>query len=398
MKNDIEKTISSLKNMQTYIIENATNSRKDTTILSAWRELLSVSTSAEKVYQSPEFFDFLTDTNNGNDHIEVLAIRHSDSKQIAGIIPIRFRTQSFRYSLGSKSLAEPAVEVITLLGSTPLISDAAGGFEALLKYLFTTYPACDAISMPALSFDSVWHTYVQCSPVIYKEYRCYVLEGWRECHLIPLARSFDEYLQRFSSKKRFNLKRQIRLLREFSGADLQLDRIEHTDQIPALIAARESMVPAEWLASLLGPKVYQGLARQALFLSYILRSGDRMYATIIATRSEKKLLIHNIYYHADVAHLSAGISILYMVIEDLITKLHMESIDLGYSNPANNHHASNEIEIRGHMLLLRKTWKNRFLSFTHEAYVKLFNELKRTLGKQQIRSFLDWTRNKKNRK
>jgi CelD/BcsL family acetyltransferase involved in cellulose biosynthesis len=381
--------------MQKYIIENATNSRDDASILSAWRELLFASTSVEKVYQSPEFFAFLTDTNNGHDHIEVLAVRNADTRHIVGIIPIRFRKQSFRYSLGVRSLAEPAIEVITLLGSAPLLSPEHAVFEFLLKYLFENYPSCSALSMPSLGLESVWHSYIQRSPLIDSEYYNYVIDEWRECHLIPLAMSFEEYLQRFSAKKRFNLKRQVRLLREFSGTELQLKRIEHVDQIPALIAARKSMVPAEWLTQLLGQKIYQGLARQGLFLSYVLGSEDKAYAVIVATHSEKKLLIHNIYYHPDVAHLSAGISILYMAIEDLITNLHMECIDLGYSNPANNHHASNEIEIRGHMLLLRKTWKNRFLIFTHQTYVTTFNELKKMVGKQHIRRFLDWTRNKK---
>ncbi|MFZ6748703.1 GNAT family N-acetyltransferase [Undibacterium sp. Ren11W] len=393
MKNDIEM-ISPLKDMQKYIVENATNIPNDASILSAWRELLSASTSTEKVYQSPEFFDFLTDTNSGHDHIEVLVIKNADTRHIIGIIPIRFRAQVFRYSLGARSLAAPTLQVITLLGSVPLISPDHAGFEALLQYLFKNYPSCGAVSMPSLPLNSVWHSYIQRSAVIENEYCNYVIDEWRECHLIPLAPSFDEYLQRFNSKKRFNLKRQVRLLREFSGTDLQLDRVEHTDQIPTLIAARKSMVPAEWLPQLLGQKIYQGLARQGLFLSYVLRSGDRAYAVIVATRSERKLLIHNIYYHPDVAHLSAGISILYMAIEDLITNLHMENLDLGYSNPANNHHASNEIEIRGHMLLLRKTWKNRLLILTHQAYVTLFNEIKKMLGKQKIRRLLDWTKNK----
>ncbi|WP_295748990.1 GNAT family N-acetyltransferase [Undibacterium sp.] len=380
------------KNMPKYSVENATNSRDDALILSAWRELLSVSTSAEKVYQTPEFFEFLIDTNNGNDHFEILVIRSLDTKHIVGVIPIRFRRQSFRFSLGPRSLAEPTLEVITLLGSVPLISAEHAAFEVLLKYLFETYPSCSALSMPSLGRDSVWHTYIQHSPVLENAYCHYVIDEWRECHLIPLAKNFEAYLQRFSSKKRFNLKRQVRLLREFGEVDMQLDRIEQGDQIPALIAARKSMVPTEWLPQLLGQKIYQGLAKQGLFLSYLLRAGDKAYALIVATRSEKKLLIHNIYYHPDVAHLSAGISILYMAIEDLINNLHMESIDLGYSNPANNHHASNQIEIRGHMLLLRKTWKNRLLISAHQAYVTLFNEIKKIIGKQQIRKLLDLIR------
>jgi CelD/BcsL family acetyltransferase involved in cellulose biosynthesis len=380
------------KNMQKYSVENATNSRNDAPVLSAWRELLAVSASAEKVYQTPEFFEFLIDTNNGNDHIEILVIRSSDTKHIVGVIPIRFRRQSFRFSLGLRSLAQPTLEVITLLGSVPLISAEHAAFEVLLKYLFETYPSCSALSMPSLGRDSDWHAYIQASSVLESAYCRYVIEQWRECHLIPMAMNFEAYLQRFNSKKRFNLKRQVRLLREFGEVDMQLDRIEHSDQIPALLAARKSLVPAEWLPQLLGQKIFQGLAKQGLFLSYVLRAGDKAYAVIVATRSENKLLIHNIYYHPDVAHLSAGISILYMAIEDLISNFHMESIDLGYSNPASNHHASNKIEIRGHMLLLRKTWKNRLLISTHQTYVILFNEIKKIIGKPPIRKLLDWIR------
>ena len=55
--------------------------------------------------------------------------------------------------------------------------------------------------------------------------------------LIPLPRSFGEFLAKYDAKKRYNLRRQARLLREHAGGDLVLDRVARPDDVPGFLAS-----------------------------------------------------------------------------------------------------------------------------------------------------------------
>ena len=52
----------------------------------------------------------------------------------------------------------------------------------------------------------------------------------------PLALDFPDYLAQFPGKKRYNLRRQVRILRD-QGGDLKLHRIEHPEDVPFLLDA-----------------------------------------------------------------------------------------------------------------------------------------------------------------
>ncbi|MDO8651347.1 MAG: GNAT family N-acetyltransferase [Undibacterium sp.] len=377
--------ITTLKTKSKYEIECVKLHDGNENLIAVWHQLLSNSSSPEKIYQTPDFFEFLQKTNDGQDHIELLSIKLVETGEIIGIVPIRFRKLPFEFCFGSKTLAAPKMQVIVLLGTIPLLQMVPHLFEDLIRYLFEKFPLCNGISLPALPANSDFRSYIRNSSILRDQCRIHVLHGWRECHVIPLVNDFEKYLQQFSSKKRFNLKRQVRLLREHGGGELRLDRIEYPEQVLDLIKARNAVASIDAISNSSTERVLIGLAQQRLLHSYILMSGERPYAVILATRSEQVLHIHNIFYPEDLARMSVGVSILHLAIEDLTTNFEFLSIDLGYSNPAHNHQSSNSIEIRGHMLLLRKTWRNRFLCFTHQCYVKQLELLKNIMENQRRR-------------
>ncbi len=362
--------------MPKYIFESALPLYREEKFLSIWRHLLSLSSSPEKIYQTPEFFSFMQTTKGANDRTELLSVKCGHSNEIIGIVPLRFREQAFEFGFGSRMLLAPTVHVASLLGSTPLFAMDPGLFDAIVSEVFLRFPNIDAISMMALPFISELQGYIKNSTSIRALFDVYVMHGWRETHSITLPEHFDQYLQQFSSKKRFNLNRQIRQLREHSNGQLRLDRIERPEQIANFILARNSLIEPKMHSSFLSDDKFTVLAEQGLLLSYVLSSGEQPCAVILGTRSEHVLHIHNILYLSTLARLSLGTSILHLAIEDLIDNLKITSIDLGYSNPSYSHQSSNEIELRGHVLLLCNSWRNKILFFSHNIYVKKIEILK----------------------
>lgn len=362
--------------MQKYTFEKATDKFRDAALLTVWRQLLASSSSSEKIYQTPEFFEYLFQTNNGHDQFELILVRSAGENEIIGVVPIRFRNESFDFGIGSRIFLAPKIPVIILLGSIPLFPLIPALLDSFVTYLFVQFPFCRAVSLPALPENSEIHAYVKDSTDFQSQFGVHVLHGWRESHSIPIPATFDQYLQQFSAKKRFNMKRQIRLLTEHVGGELRLDRIDGPEQIEALVKARNSIVAPKTHTNLLSHKKLLGLAQLGLLHCYALTSRDQTLAVFMATRSENVLHLHNIYYAENLTRFSVGASILYMAIEDMTVNSKFTSIDLGYSNPSYSHQSSNLVEERGHLLLLRKKLSLWFLCFAHDHYVRSLDFIK----------------------
>jgi len=238
--------------------------------------------------------------------------------------------------------------------------------------------------MTALPRESAFEKTV-CSVALGSGYLMHVLDGWRHGHVIPLAESFDAYLSRYNSKKRFNLKRQVRLLREHSQDTLQLHRITTPDQVAFYTKSWKQLAPPELAEQLLPIPMLESLARHGLLHGYVLMLSGAPCAVITATQTAGVLHVHNIIYAQELSRFSVGVCVLYLAVEDLIVQGHFKAIDLGYSNPAHSEQASNLVEVRGNRLVLRKSWRNRVLCWAHDAYTEQVPVVKKMLQSAAVR-------------
>jgi hypothetical protein len=97
-------------------------------------------------------------------------------------------------------------------------------------------------------------------------------------------------LARFDRKKRYNLKRQLRLLEDHCQGGLDLQRFERPDQVPSLIEAYEALTPRKW--SVAGFREWTGgetitsikladEAKRGFLRSYVLKSGTKCIAYLL---------------------------------------------------------------------------------------------------------------------
>lgn len=361
-----------------YRIEKVEYNSNDSSLLQYWNSMLDVSTSPEKIYQTPAYFEFLLNSPDTCQQAALLAVYDADTGEIKGLVPLRRVAQAFNFRLNSSLCWSPPLQTVLLLGSIPLLPTAPGLVDAVCAAVFTLFLECDAISATALPFASALNASLS-SAKFGNSNLLHVLDGWREAHVIPLPGSFDEYLGRYSAKKRFNLKRQVRLLREHSQDTLQLHRITTPDQVALYSDAWKHLAPSDLVAHLLPTTKLQSLARHGLLHGYVLMLKGAPCAVITATQTAGILHVHNIIYAQELARFSAGVCILYLAVDDLIGQGHFKAIDLGYSNPAHSEQASNQVELRGNRLVLRKSWRNRMLCWVHEAYTEHVPVVKRML-------------------
>jgi CelD/BcsL family acetyltransferase involved in cellulose biosynthesis len=332
-------------------------------ILEAWHRMLAEATGPETLYQSPQFFNYLIDMAQGRDaDYELFIVRRNIDYAIVGFVPVRTFACKLDFRLGSVSLFKKTMPACQILGSVPLLDPTEEGLaEFVTQQLFARYAECEVLYMQAvpeeagaaLPRDAGVSTYVQ--------------NGWRACHTQPLPESVDAYLKQFSSKKRYNLSRQVRLLTEAAGA-LQVLRIEEPGQVPALIDAMVAIDPSHIAERDAEQQRLACLARHGLLLSYVIRCGESDVAIVLGSRSSSVWHVHKIACQQDYLHLSVGMSAIHLALQDVLAKYSFSHVDYGYGMPNAEFRSTHVLKSRGHVLLHRARSRTALLLKFHGMY------------------------------
>jgi hypothetical protein len=332
-------------------------------VLAAWYRLLADVAGPEKLYQSPEFFRYMVETNQqGNANHELYIFRRSADSRIVGIVPVRLQIRDIPFRFGPVSLFKHRVAICQMLGSVPLLDPAERGLkDFVFKELLKQRPDCAALAMQALpseQFDSM----TRCEGL-----SSYVLDGWRDCHVAPLPANVDDYLQKFSSKKRYNLSRQIRLLAKEAG-EVQILRIDQADQIDLLMTAMRAVAPPEFLSRPDRRDRLISLARNDLLLSYVIRCGTEDVAVLLGSRSNGTWHVHTIWGQQKYMRLSVGTSATHLAFLDVIENDDLTLADFGYGTPNQEFRSTHVLASRGFVMLYRSHSALAAMLKVHAAY------------------------------
>lgn len=364
-----------------YRIEAADARRHDDAFLRRWRELLAVSASPERIFQSPEFFDFLQSTATSGEGAELIVVSERSGGAIVGIVPVRLRIHSFDFRAGRHALAALDIPSVVLLGSVPLLPDDADALDALLQFLLDRYPRCQAVSMASMPLDCGLWRCISGSALLRRRYRRHLLYDWRACHQIPLPADFAAYLRQLSGKRRYNVGRQVRLLRAHGDGALELVCVERPVQVERLLAALDAVAPPQRRGQLLSDTTLRAFAERGLLLCYVLECAGRPCAVMMGLHFGGVLYLHNLFHDGALAHLSPGTVLLHQVIEQLCARGRCRVIDLGYGTPAYCHQSSNVTVQRTHLLMLRPSLRNRLACRLHQGFCGLADAIKRWTAK-----------------
>ena len=349
-----------------YLVELATHRAADPAFCLLWRALVAAGNSHQKIYQTPEFFQFQRETCRGSERPELLTVSRRSDGSLVGVLPVRIGRQEIVFGIGKLVLYQTSVEVINLLGSVPVAPGGAALTRFIVLQMLAAFPQAKAVFMQSL-------------PLCSEHWRSLEADGgagplgaalmgqWRECHTLPLPATFGQYLDKFSAKKRYNLNRQIRQLGEQAGA-LALQRVARAAEVGGMLTALMSLVSADRMASMLRPSTFEALARRDLLLCYVLRAGDEVVAAVIGTRSPDAWHIHNIFVSKRYLSLSVGTTALHLAIEDLMAERSVDMIDFGFGTPNHDFRSSHVLDLRAQVLLFDRSRPARLLFRAHALF------------------------------
>jgi CelD/BcsL family acetyltransferase involved in cellulose biosynthesis len=341
-----------------------------------WSTMLNGEWNPYVVYQTPEWFDHVVHT--GREQLLSPLVLHGQGKNVRGLaLPYRKR-HSLPFEVRQYPLWRVHLETIAFLGCEPLVPRDHGTYEALLANALDAAPDADGVYLHSVPTDSFLWNCLQQSEWIARHLRIYVPHRVRRFHALRLPASFDEYLAtQFRKKKRYNLKRQLRLLEEHAGGRLEWRRVEAPDETGGFAEAARQVVSQSWQSrwlipdtfeSLSHPEWLQDLAHRGLLRSYVLLCAGTPCAMVLGYQARGTFHYSETSYDQSFARFSPGSILLYLLIGDLLSYRAPQWISFGAGDSLYKEEFSNRHWNDAAVLVLRRSARCAFLSGAHACF------------------------------
>ncbi len=361
-------------------------------IRSRWQTLVNGSTNPYVMYQSALWWDHLLATTA--DPQLSFVIVQNDAGEVMGLSPVQVQQSTLDFCFHSRSLLSLSLPVMHILGSEPFLPKDSQIQAQFFGTLSRSFPQCSGIYLKSISRESPWWEYFENGERRDDDCLVYRPAGKRPFHRLILPSTFDEYLLQFSRKKRYNLKRQERLLREYGGGNLELRRVESPDMTENLVSAVATIEANTWQQRMVGTRIVDDLAtrrrmsdlaERGVLRSYLLRCGDAFCAYVVGYQ------FRNVFHYSDVgfderfAELSPGSVLLYMLIADLIENRRPSELLFGIGYESYKEQFANRHSEDVSLLLLKRSPANYLRCGAHATFRGMVERARRLVAKDSIK-------------
>lgn len=340
-----------------------------------WRALMAASDNVYAQYQSPEWFAHLHATHRDK-LLPPLVVRDADGR-MAGVVPALLAPYDLNYEMRGTSISRSRLRAAAILGGVPLLPPDADLHERAFRAIFREAKHAQCLYLHSVPTSSFLWRYLEESPWIRERFRMYLPDGVRMLHLVRLPATFEAYLAKFKHKKRYNLARQERLLREHIGGRLELRRIERVDQVASFRDAVATVIRDSWQGRVASPEAYtilqdcepfEDLAERGLIRSYVLECAGTPSAFVLGYQ------FGDIYHYAEIAYrqqdarFSPGTTLLYLLIQDLITHRSPSLLNFGIGDAVYKREFGTHQFQDASVLLLDRTVRNAAVQVIHSTF------------------------------
>jgi hypothetical protein len=350
-----------------------------------WRELVESSDDPFVLYQSPEWFDHVRTCGGLLGTAHSLAIRRDPHRGLVAVVPLFLENERCRLPLVlGRFYQTRSMEMVVLKSGNLLMRPGGEWFNGLFSALLKRFPR-RPIKIENIPLNGPLHRYLHTSPMIAQNYLFYRVPYLERVHVVSLPATYNDFMEQYSAKKRYNLRRQLRLLSEQPGGKLQLrsyqsveDAADLCESYGALLraydAAMHDPLAREDMTLVQAARISQ--AKHGIERSYVLKLGDRPVSCCVGSQVAKTCLVLKTVYDPAYAAFSPGTVLLHLVIEDLINK-GVTHINMGYGDPLHELRSTNVVLDYCSYWLLPNTPANRCFHACHTAFRRAVTAMKR---------------------
>ncbi|HJZ60049.1 MAG TPA: GNAT family N-acetyltransferase [Gemmataceae bacterium] len=348
--------------------------------LGQWHELLREHPTGRCMYQTPEWFAHV-EQNCAVGERGVLAVARAGGA-VCGIAPLRIGRDSLQFRAAGRTLYRSSLVKVSVLGGQPLLAESRSLYDGLFATLHAGFPECEGVSLCEVMTGSFLWNYIWSSPTIRERYLPQLVEGVCYSYSMTLPPRFSDFLAGLRRKKRYNLGREVRLLREHGQGVLGLERIDSPAAIPGFLDGIAALgQDAKWANCCPGgcasaAQWFTSTADQGFLCSYLLRCGTAPVAGIVGYRYSDTCLVDATLYSRAYARFSPGTVLLHLATEDLIGQ-GVRLIEFGVGNPFYCSSSTLTAREGASIILWRKNLVNRFRRAAHAGFQTTTRYLRR---------------------
>jgi CelD/BcsL family acetyltransferase involved in cellulose biosynthesis len=351
-----------------------------------WELLLRRSDNLYALYQSPEWFDHLcTDPDSG---VLPPVVAHRAGQTLA-VVPLTRSARELRIGVRTRTLWRSRLRTVSVLGSQPLLHGGERLYDRIFATVAEAAPEADAIYLHSVPTDSaLWRHLEGAAPR--SRFLVHLPDGIRPFHSLALPDSFDAYLAKFAHKKRYNLRRQLRLLGEQHGGPARARRVVSPADVPAFVDAARHVTArcrlgtrddSRLARALRAPATLVDQARRGLLRAYVLDCGAAPCAIVLGYQYGRVYHYAEVAYDGALAALSPGAGLLYLLIEDLIAERPPAAVNFGIGSAQYKREFGNVERRDASVLLLRRTLPNAARVRVHAGLGMLLRAAKRAAAR-----------------
>jgi hypothetical protein len=288
------------------------------------RECVATSDNFRAWMQMPEWVTFRWRPFT---KIFIATLRDSQSGDLLAVTPLVEHKEPLGFSIAGQGLATVRVSGLLLNGNVPLFPCSDEYYEALCRAALEM-PSVDCLYILGVPKISPFWRFLTKAQKTHPQWLFYT-PGY-ECYryfYIDMTTSYDEYLRKFKATTRQKFRGRLRQLEKEVGGRLDLVRVRDAADVPQFLAAAHAIAKKSWQRGLIGFDVDQpanrqdlleSMARQGVLRSYLLRSGEKVFAFLVGFQSNGVYYAHETAFDEAYActRFSPGQLLFYLVIKD----------------------------------------------------------------------------------
>ncbi len=290
-----------------------------------WEAVLEQFDDRLSMFQSPQWFEHINATEPSC-HPSLVCVRDEEGR-LVGFVPLVPTRLYLEYSAKRIKFGKTRLSLLEIPGGAPPLPDDELVYDRLFETLQEVARGYEGIYMRMVPTSSFCWRYLNESPLVRSSFALILPEGLSKNRFTELPRTFKEYLARFKSKKRCEIHRNIRLLREQGGGELKLRRFEAPGEVDSFLELAAPVARSSWQAQCSDDRVdttpfwrrkLTDLAERGLLRAYVLTAADCPCAFALGYQGRHTLHHIQTGYEPSFAKHSPGTVLHYLLYEDLI--------------------------------------------------------------------------------
>ena len=339
-------------------------------IRTCWLSFLATTEGPCPVLQSPGWLADLAEHDCAD--VRLLVVRDA-SGTIVGIQPTRHGPVRLTFKSQRRQLFALTTPGCTLIGSEPLVVSTEIKpvvMSAILDYLR------DVPVIELTELKDTGDTAESVAQFAVADRVLYRIDDRGRWSFTPVPSSVAEYDASLGKKKRYNLKRQDRLLAERLGGELNLVVARTVSDLGVLNdAARRLTGWSEARMNRIEASAAT-FARTGLLHSFVLTCAGRPIGLIRASAWGDQLHVHSIHHDATLDDCSPGTAVWQAALRYLITNQIIRRITFSYGDPAQLQRAVSVVERRAQVLVFRPSARAWMMVALHRAFSAVKRHMK----------------------